>query len=152
SAAASALLNTGSLTGPDGVFRLRNLAPGRNLEIEAAKTGYASARRPGGTLKPGDALKEVSLVLRKGIQAHGKVVDGQGQPVAGAEVRVALRESGVRGIRMQVRMLGMDREKPDAVTGTNGTFVLKGLEEGEYSASVAREGFARKTVPGLQVK
>ena len=150
-AAAASFLNSGALTGPDGAFRLRNLIPARNLEIEAARTGYATARRPGVTLKPGDALKEVALVLRRGLEARGKVVNAQGQPIAGAQVRVALREGGARAVRVQMRMLGMDREKPDAVTGADGGFAVKGLEEGEYTASVTRDGFARKSVPGLQV-
>jgi protocatechuate 3,4-dioxygenase beta subunit len=151
-AAVASFLNTGALTGPDGAFRLRNLTPARNLEIEAARTGYATARRPGVTLKPGDAVKEVSLVLRKGLEARGRVLDTKGQPVAGAQVRVALHESGARAIRVQMRMLGMDREKPDAITAADGGFLVKGLEEGDYTASVARDGFSRKAVPGLPVK
>jgi protocatechuate 3,4-dioxygenase beta subunit len=151
-AAAAAFMNGGALTGPDGSFRLRNLTPARNLDLEAAKTGYATAHRPGVTLKPGDALKEVSLILRKGLQATGKVLDSQGQAVAGAEIRVALKEGGARAIRVQMRLLGMDREKPDAVSGADGSFVVNGLDEGEYTASVARGGFARKSVPGLPVK
>lgn len=149
---AAAAFGRGALTGPDGSFRLRNLAPARNVELEAAKTGYATARRPGVTLKPGDAVKDVALVLRRGLEARGRVVDAQGQPVAGAQIRVALREGGARAIRVQMRMLGMDREKPDAVTGGDGSFLLKGLEEGEYTAAVARDGYARKSVPALPVK
>src|SRR5260370_28786300 len=151
-AAAAGFMNGGEMTGTDGSFRLRNLTPARNLDLEAAKTGYATAHRPGVTLKPGDALKEVSLVLRKGLQATGKVLDAQGQAVAGAEIRVALKEGGARAMRVQMRLLGMDREKPDAVSGADGSFAVKGLDEGEYTASVARGGFARKSVPGLPVK
>lgn len=149
---ASFLANAGVLTGPDGSFQLRKLSAGRNLSVEAAKTGYATAHRPGLSLKTGEAIKDVSLVLRKGLEARGRVVDGGGQPVASAEVRTARREAGVGEGRAAIRLAGMDREKPDAVTGADGSFVLKGLEEGEYTVSVFREGFARKSVPSLEVK
>ncbi len=142
----------GVLTGPDGSFRLRQLAAARNLALEAAKTGYATARKPGVWLKAGEAVRDVSLVLRKGLEARGRVVDSQGQPIAGAEIRVGQKEAGLGGGRVQMRLLGMDREKPDALTGADGSFDLKGLEEGEYTVAVSRDGFSRKTVPGLEVK
>ena len=71
-----------ALSGPDGAFRIRNLAAGRNLQLEAEKSGYTTGRRPGVTLKTGEALANLSLVLKKGIEARGKVVDAQGKPVA----------------------------------------------------------------------
>lgn len=143
----------GVLTVADGSFRLRGLEPERNLLLEAAKSGYATARKPGVSLKAGDAIKDLALVVRRGLEARGKVVDAQGQPVAGAEIRAAHREDGMMGgTRVQMRLMGMDREKPDAVTGSDGAFLLKGLEEGQYTLAVARDGFARKTVPSLEVK
>jgi hypothetical protein len=53
---------------------------------------------------------------------------------------------------MQFRMMGMDRDKPDAYSGKDGAFALKGLEEGQYSLAVVKDGFARKTVPSVEVK
>ncbi|HEY6146535.1 MAG TPA: carboxypeptidase regulatory-like domain-containing protein, partial [Thermoanaerobaculia bacterium] len=40
-----------ALSGPDGAFRIRNLAAGRNLLLEAEKSGYTTGRRPGVNLK-----------------------------------------------------------------------------------------------------
>jgi hypothetical protein len=128
------------------------VAPGQNLEIEATQTGFATARHPGVTLKPGDSLAALTIVLKKGLAARGTVVDAQGQPVAGAEVRVGLREGGLRGARFQIRAIGMDREKPDAVSGANGAFSVAGLSVGQYQVSVSKEGFALKTVPSADVK
>ena len=56
------------------------------------------------------------------------------------------------GARMQIRMMGLERDKPDAYSGKDGAFALKGLEEGQYSLAVVKEGFARKTVPSVEVK
>lgn len=143
----------GVLTVADGTFRLRGLEPERNLSVEAAKSGYATARKPGVSVKAGDAVKDVALVVRRGLEARGKVVDAQGQPVAGAELRAVHREDGMMGgARVQMRLMGMDRDKPDMVTGNDGAFVLKGLEAGQYTLGIAGEGFARKTVPSLEVK
>lgn len=138
-------------TGPDGTFRLRNLAPGKNTSLEAAKTGYTTARRDGISLKSGESVKDVALVLRKGLVARGRVVDGEGKPVPGADVRVSPRDREGTMMRMVLRFAGDDERSPDATTGPDGSFVLAGLEEGEQSLSVSREGFAPKTVPALEV-
>ncbi len=152
SASPMALLSPQSaLSKTDGSFRLRNLAPARNLTLEASKTGYAAARRHGVSLKAGEQVKDFALVLPRGLEARGRVVDGQEQPVAGAEIRVSPAEGGVgEGIRIVTRM--MSREKPDAVSSANGSFVVSGLDEGEYVASVSREGYARKGFSALEVK
>src|SRR5450759_2104053 len=143
----------GVLTVADGTFRLRGLEPERNLSVEAAKSGYATGRKPGVSVKAGDAIKDLALVVRRGLEARGKVVDAQAQPVAGAELRAINREDGLMGgARVQMRLMGMDRDKPDTVTGNDGAFSLKGLEVGQYTLAIAREGYARKTVPSLDVK
>jgi protocatechuate 3,4-dioxygenase beta subunit len=150
---ASVLGGQGVPTASDGTFRLRGLAPERNLSLEAGKTGYATARKPGVSVKAGDALKDVTLIVRRGLEARGHVVDAAGQPVAGAEIRATHREEGLMGrARFQMRVAGLQQDNPDAMTGADGSFSVKGLEEGEYTVSVAREGFARKTVPSLEVK
>lgn len=149
---AAFLPSQGVLTGPDGAFRLRHLAAARNLSLEATKNGFARTRQPGITLKSGEAVKDLALVLRRGLEARGRVVDSQSRPVAGAEVRAAHRETGMAATRVQMRLMGMDREKPDAVTGADGSFLVKGLDEGEYALAISREGYTRKSVPSVEVK
>ena len=77
---AAVLGGQGVRTAADGTFRIRGLEPERNLSLEAAKTGYAPARKPGVSLKAGDAIKDVALVVRRGLEARGKVVDAQESP------------------------------------------------------------------------
>jgi protocatechuate 3,4-dioxygenase beta subunit/5-hydroxyisourate hydrolase-like protein (transthyretin family) len=150
---ASLMGGQGVVTASDGAFRLRGLEPEKNISLEATKTGYATARKPGLSIKAGDAVRDVALIVRKGIEARGKVVDAQAQPVAGVEIRAVHREEGAMGgARMQMRLMGMNADRPDAVTGADGAFLLKGLEEGQYSLTVTRDGYARKTVPSLEVK
>lgn len=148
-------LGPSALSGVDGAFRIRNLTASRSLALEASKPGYATGRRPGVSLKTGEAVANVSLVLKKGLQAAGKVVDAAGQPVANAEIRVAAREGGGGiggGGRQMMRLMGLQGGRPDATSGPDGSFVVRGLEEGEYTAAVARDGYAPKTAQGLAVK
>lgn len=144
----------GAQTALDGSFRLRNLSAGRNLTLEAGKAGYTEGRRPGVTLKTGEALAGVSLTLKKGLEARGRVVDSQGKPVPGAEIRVTARDGrggGFGNVRQQIRALGMDASKPDAVSRPDGAFLVRGLEPGDYTAAVSRDGYARKSAPNLLV-
>jgi protocatechuate 3,4-dioxygenase beta subunit len=150
---ASVLGGQGVVSAGDGAFRIRGLQPEKNLSLEAALTGYATARKPGITLKAGDSIGDVALVVRKGLEARGKIVDSQGQPVAAAEIRAIHRESGITGgARFQMRVMGLNSDRPDTVTGADGSFAVKGLEEGEYTVAVSKDGYARKTVPSLEVK
>jgi protocatechuate 3,4-dioxygenase beta subunit len=141
----------GVTTGPDGAFRLRGLGPERNRTLEAAKVGYVTARRHGVTLKSGDVVKDVALILKRGLEAKGRVVDPAGQPIAGASVRVSRPEGETS--RFMFRIGGMeDRQKPDAWSGPDGSFRVAGLETGEYVLVVQREGYALKQVPSVTVQ
>lgn len=149
----AALFGGGGVTsGPDGGFRLRGLAPQRNVTLEATKTGYVAAKRHGVTVKSGDAVKDVALVVKRGLEARGTVVDAAGKPIAGAEVRLSRPESGGMGGRVMIQIAGMSREKPDASSAADGSFRVAGLEPGEYALAVSREGYAGKTVPSVTVK
>ncbi len=145
---AAFLGRAGVLTGPDGTFRMRGLAAQKNVTLEAAKSSYATAKRHGVTLSAGQAVKEVALVLKRGLEARGRVVDAAAQPIAGAEIRLSQAE---RGGGFMIRMGGMNREKPDATSGADGSFRVAGLETGEYALAVTREGYAPKRVPSAPV-
>jgi protocatechuate 3,4-dioxygenase beta subunit len=138
-----------TLSAADGSYRIRNLPPGRNFLITAQKPGYVVARRAGVVLKGGAATDPVDLTMRKGLEARGRVVDSSGNPVPGAEVRVAKRENG-RGPWYSFSSARPDA--PDAVSAADGGFAARGLEEGEYSLTVSREGYASKTIHGLVVR
>ncbi|MFN2386367.1 MAG: carboxypeptidase regulatory-like domain-containing protein [Thermoanaerobaculia bacterium] len=137
---------------PDGSFRLKQLAASRSVTLEATKEGFAPVKKHGVALKAGETARDVQFVLTRGLQARGRVVDAQGQPVAGAEIRLAPADrSGMPGgIRIVTRMMGQDR--PNAVSGRDGAFVVAGLEEGDVTATVTREGFAEKSFSGLSVQ
>jgi protocatechuate 3,4-dioxygenase beta subunit len=129
---------------------MKGLAAQKNLTLEAAKSSYVTAKRHGVTLRTGEVVKEVALVLRRGLEARGRVVDSAGQPIAGVEIRLSQAERG--GARFMFQIGGMNREKPDATSGADGAFRIAGLEPGEYALTVSREGYAGKRVPSLTVQ
>ncbi|MGH9399515.1 MAG: carboxypeptidase regulatory-like domain-containing protein, partial [Thermoanaerobaculia bacterium] len=139
------------LTGPDGAFLLRGLTAQRGASLEATKAGFAAAQKMGVSWKTGEQVKDLVLTMKAGLVARGKVVDAQGLAVAGAQITTSRRDTagGGRG-GMVMRMANpLSGEQSDAVSGADGTFVVRGLDDGEYTASVARDGFARKTVASL---
>jgi protocatechuate 3,4-dioxygenase beta subunit len=140
----------GVTSGPDGTFRMRGLSAEKNVTLEAAKTGYVTAKRHGLTVKAGEVVKDAALVLKRGLESRGRVVDVAGQPVAGAEIRLSQAERG--GSRFMFQMAGMNREKPDASSGPDGSFRVAGLEAGEYALAVSKDGYATKRIPSVTVQ
>ena len=147
---AALLGRPGVTSGLDGAFRLRGLSAEKNLTLEATRPGYVPGRRAGVTLRSGEVVKDLSLVLRRGLGAQGRVVDSAGQPVAGAEIRLSRPERGGNRFMFQIGAMA-DRDKPDASSGPDGSFRVGGLEPGEYSLALSREGYARKRIPSVNV-
>ena len=152
---AAAFGQQSALTGLDGVFVLKGLTAQRGVVVEASKTGFALGRQLGVSWKTGEQVKGLALVLKRGLSAKGKVVDAQNVPLPGAEIYTARRDlAGGRGGGMMIQMAGAGPAgaRPDALSGADGTFTVTGLDEGEYTMAISREGYARKTVSSLAVK
>jgi hypothetical protein len=89
-------------------------------------------------------------VLRRGLEARGSVSDSQNQPVAGVELRLDRR---VRSDPQMSFSSGRDESAvPAAVSDSQGRFSVTGLEPGDYTGRLSREGFAGKTIPLLEVQ
>jgi protocatechuate 3,4-dioxygenase beta subunit len=128
-------------SGGDGAFRLRGVAPGAAVSIQAAKPGFVPARRDG--ISPsGESAKGIVLVLRRGFEARGRVVNEREEPVAGAEVRLTRNERHDSGSFFSSSDSSVGR--PAATSDRDGRFVARSLQEGQYSVRFSREGFAAK--------
>ena len=66
-----------AVTRSGGAFELAGLPPGLALSVIATRSGYVAARREGLTATTAKA-KSVTLVLRRGLEARGRVVDEGG--------------------------------------------------------------------------
>ncbi|HUM02735.1 MAG TPA: carboxypeptidase regulatory-like domain-containing protein, partial [Thermoanaerobaculia bacterium] len=136
-----------AVTGPEGQFQLQALPAGHDLTVEATKAGFAPTRRSGISVKAGEKVANVELTLTAGLGGRGRVVDLEGKPVTGAEIRAQRRMGRGGGAGGAVRFLaasGRAEAKPDAVTGNDGAFALNGLADGDYTLTVTRTGYASK--------
>ncbi|HTY42350.1 MAG TPA: carboxypeptidase regulatory-like domain-containing protein [Thermoanaerobaculia bacterium] len=136
-------------TGPDGSFRLDGLpAITSGAPLVATHAGYAPAERPGVTLKPGQTLANVVLVLPAGLSVKGRVVDAASQPVSGAEIRVAPSQGQGRGPGRFLRPPAAP-STPNAVSAADGTFTVAGLAAGAYDVTASHDGFSPRTAAAL---
>jgi hypothetical protein len=125
--------------GPDGRFRIDGLATTRRWQL------YARADDSGAevwSLPPSQLLAGPrdlgDLVLPEPALLEGRFVDGDGQPIARAEVTLSWMPD-------QIARLLPEQDQPQAPlypfgnretrTGSDGTFRLGGLGEGSYSVT-----------------
>lgn len=139
-----------TFTAADGTFRLRGLVPTADVSIEASREGFVPARRDGVPVRSGETTKGLALVLRRGVEARGRVVDLQGNAIAGAEIRL-VRVEAMASRALVVDTIWTDL-RPAARSGPDGRFTAGSLQTGQYKAQVARTGFATKTSGSLEVK
>ncbi len=88
----------GTLTGPDGFFRIEDRRPGDTVDLAASRAGYGPASAPG-VRAPTD--EPVRLVMQPTSAVEGKAVDGDGKAVAGAQIVVLPSEMGGPGFSIQ---------------------------------------------------
>jgi len=115
-----------------GRARFEGVAPGR-YSVHTDRDGETPLE-----LAVGEE-RELELVLPSGFDVAGVVVDGEGQPVAGAEVWLEGRGAGSRGGRIVAR------------AGLDGRFRLRSLGE-EQALSAFAPGFAPAFLERLHTK
>jgi len=103
--------------GDAGRFALEGLASGRFRLIASAR-GYLSADQEIDLLE-GDAVDDLALTLRRGAIVEGHVLTAQGDPAAGARVRVVDGDERTMG-----------SEAPEAVANEDGAYRLSGVAPG----------------------
>jgi hypothetical protein len=126
--------NYTALTGPDGSFRIENIAPGR-YRMFVERTGYQEIdkhhRRTEGrvlTLIAGQELKDLVVRLQAAAVVEGRVTDEDGDPMPESQVAV-LRQTFVAG-RSHWEQAGAER------TNDLGEYRIAGLAAGNYFVSV----------------
>jgi hypothetical protein len=72
-----------------GNFRIEGVAPGR-LNVVSRHARFAPSRSPLETLNPGGNLVEVVVVMTRGLDLTGRVLDARGFPAAGVRVQLML--------------------------------------------------------------
>jgi hypothetical protein len=75
------------VTGPDGRYRIRGVARGK-VSVLALASGYAEGRSKQVAIELGQTLTKIDIVLTPGTMLVGRVLDGRGAAIAGAQVSV----------------------------------------------------------------
>ncbi|MBX3464352.1 MAG: carboxypeptidase regulatory-like domain-containing protein [Planctomycetes bacterium] len=72
-------------TDASGAFRLVGVTPGSNL-VATTQRGFLSDVKPSVPVRPGQVKDVGRIKLKRGEELSGRVLDGAGKPVAGAEI------------------------------------------------------------------
>lgn len=125
---------------PDATFEVP-APPGRVVVVVDAP-GYAPGRSEVLTLQPGGEANGVEVRLSAGATLRGSVTLVDGQPVAGAVVRIRPETSSAEDdllIRMLPDMFGDGRHR--FVTDEAGSFEAAGLAPARYSVRAEHSGY-----------
>lgn len=125
-----------------GSFSWEHLPPGTwDLAVRAG--GYAEEAVPAIELEEGRTRDLGLLHLTAGTALEGRVQDPDGAPLAGAQIFLSMSSAF---------FVSADEPAPDSISDTDGWFSIPDLRAGaQVDLEVRREGFVRRTLPGVVV-
>jgi protocatechuate 3,4-dioxygenase beta subunit len=135
-------------TGPDGMFRLDHVAPGRVAFVADAEELAASGIVERGVVE-GGVYDDLQFVLGKGLVLQGRVVDERGEPIAGALVDVRPIE---RPVDPDVVKLLLRVRRTQALTDREGRFVLGGLPESRLLVRASHDAHVGEALFGVEAR
>lgn len=134
------------LSGVDGFFRIEDLRSGSPVDVSASRTGYAPGDAQGVQV-PADP--PIRLILQAVGTVSGRVVDPDGEPIAGAHVRLEIRPRTLRGLeggRLYSNTPQIDRSDAE------GNFRITDVIPGPVGLSAQASGWQAGTVAGLELR
>ena len=124
-------------TDEEGRFAFEALRPG-TYRCRAVCPGYPDALSEPIVLQAGVELRLPDLRIYEGLEVCGEVVGEDGRPIGGA--------------RVEAQRDGASKAAARAVSDADGTFVLRGLEPGDYAVRARAAGYARGAPIRLEVR
>ncbi len=120
-----------AISRPDGTFTLRGL---HNFEIVGACPAgwtFAAGRLP---------HSPIELRLHRATRISGRVLDTDGEPLAGVNVQAFFEGSNPELTHAAIPPCESSYDPRSAVTGTDGRFAFESLEPGRFDIQVAGPG------------
>src|SRR6266542_2181882 len=124
-------------TGPDGRFRIAVAQLPDEVRLVAYKRGLPPAESD--ILEPGKDHRDVTLVLRKGVEVGGTVRDTAGHPLAGVAVKA------LRGRRILFGGLA-----DPLLTDSEGRFSTR-VVAGSWRMTFSKDGYLPRVLPQVEV-
>lgn len=132
-----------AVTGPDGWFALEDQPLTGKLNLNVDRTGFL---RGGAAVPEVPTLEPLTITLEPSLTFSGVVLDGEGEPVPGADLNLTRSmTSGAGG--MQMKMVMVEGSTADA----EGRFEYDGLEPGKISISGSAPGFQETRIDGIEM-
>ena len=123
----------GATSADNGSFRMAGIVYGRPYRLTIRAPGFAGSAIDLPPYEPGAAVSPVRIRLTNGRQARGRVVDTDGNPVAGAEVKLKWSE------QKPSRFASLRRTDATEAVATNeqGAFRIAAVNTGKYDVNVS---------------
>jgi protocatechuate 3,4-dioxygenase beta subunit len=128
-----------ALSGSDGFFRVEDLRGGSTVSLTVLRTGYVAGEAKGVQVP---AERPVRIALQQVGAISGRVVDPDGDPVAGASVRVDTGRFMMRTTAFPM----MDR------TAADGSFRIAEVTPGPIDLVADASGWQTGSVAGLELR
>ena len=116
-------------TGPDGSYRVTGVTAGSNL-VAVTHPRHVSNVMPAIVVQAGQEKDAGTTKLSEGEWAAGKILDTEGEPVAGAEVRVAAKSPFDAPVHLATRSVK---------TAADGRFEVPGFSASTVYAAARRD-------------
>lgn len=135
-------------SGPDGKFVLPAVAPDRDVTLLAAKSGYPAASAEAFEVSAGERKSGITIVIPRGIEVAGKVIDADGNGIANASITVSKVEGMMPGTMVVRRITAMREPGEEVYTGNDGTFTLR-MARGKFDIIADADGYAPNIVRAI---
>ena len=125
-------------TGKDGVFEIGDLLHGSIVRLVARYSNYVTTER---WFRVGE---EARIVIGEGGVIRGTVVDERGAPVAGAKVYFLETDDAEEAEEWELAYQIAWDEPPQTRTRADGSFLIRGLSQGQAWVAIARTDDCRE--------